>query len=199
MNPGRPRSRSRGSPGTSAVETGLVGRVEKRAIVLVAYRPEWPETFHRHAERISAALGRAALRIEHIGSTSVPGLAAKPIVDMLVVVEDSADEGRYLRPMLESGYELRVREPDFEEHRMFRTPARDVHVHVLSAGSPEVERYLRFRDALRRDSVFRERYQSLKQTLAGRDWSDMDAYAAAKTELIEEIIRHARQGDPPGA
>ena len=132
-----------------ARETGLIGGVEERAIVVVPYRQEWPATFARHRERIAAALGAAALGIDHIGSTAVPGLAAKPIVDMLVVVPDSADEDAYLPAMERAGYALRVREPGFEEHRMFRTPERDVHVHVLSAGSREIERYLRFRDALR--------------------------------------------------
>ena len=130
-------------------ETELIGGIEQRAIVVVPYRQDWPETYRHHAERIAAALGDVALRIEHIGSTAVPGLAAKPIVDMLVVVADSAHEDAYLPAMQRAGYELRVREPDFEEHRMLRTAERDVHVHVLSAGSPEVERYLRFRDALR--------------------------------------------------
>ena len=89
---------------------------------------------------------------------------------------------------------------DFE-HRIIGDPRAPMSMYTFTPpSSPKVDaRYLRFVDALRRDSVFRERYQSLKQTLAGRDWSGMDAYAAAKTELVEEIIRHARQGDPPGA
>ena len=169
--------------------TELVGGVESRAIVVVPYRPEWRDTFRRHARRIAAALGGAALRVEHIGSTTVPGLAAKPIVDMLLVVVDSADEDGYAPAMRQCGYELRVREPDFEEHRMFRTPARDVHVHVLFDGSREIERYLRFRDALLRDAGLRLRYQELKRTLPRRDWPDMDSYAAAKTEFIEKSIR----------
>ena len=93
---------------------------------------------------IGKALGNAALRIEHIGSTSVPGLAAKPIVDILLVVENSGDETSYLPRLEEAGYELRVREPDFHEHRMLRTPTRDVHVHVYSPSSPEIERCLVF-------------------------------------------------------
>ena len=171
------------------LESVLIGGLEVRDIVVVSYRPEWPETFRLHAERISAALGEAALRIEHIGSTAVPGLAAKPIVDMLVVVENSADERTYLQPMLDSGYQLRVREPNFEQHRMFRTPERDVHVHFLSAGSSEIERYLMFRDALRSNADWRDKYLALKRTLAGKEWRDMNVYAAAKTDVIEEIIR----------
>ena len=135
--------------------TGLLGGVETRTIVVVPYRPEWPGLFRRHAERIAAALGEAALQIEHIGSTAVPGLAAKPIIDMLVVVENSGEEDAYLPAMESCGYVLRVREPEFEEHRMFRALDGDVHVHVLSRGSPEIGRYLRFRDALRGNAARR--------------------------------------------
>ena len=150
------------------------------------------------ANRSSAAIGAGALGIEHIGSTAVPGLAAKPIVDMLVVVADSADEGAYLPAMESDGHVLRVREPELEEHRMFRTPELDVHVHVLSDGSPEIERYLRFRDALRAAPHLRERYQTRKLTLAAQDWPDMDAYAQAKSEVVEAIVDWSIRTDPLG-
>jgi GrpB-like predicted nucleotidyltransferase (UPF0157 family) len=123
----------------------IIGEIESPAIVIAAYDPAWQERFRREEARIRAALGAAALSVEHIGSTSVPGLAAKPIVDILLVVEDSADEASYVPALEGAGYVLRVREPDFYEHRMFRTPAKDVHLHVFSAGSPEIERYLLLR------------------------------------------------------
>jgi len=189
------KDRSRDGP---ARVTELIGGVEAPAVVVVPYRQEWPETFDRHRARIAAALGAGAVGIDHIGSTAVPGLAAKPIVDILVVVADSADEEPYLPAMERAGYVLRVREPDFEEHRMFRTPERDVHVHVLSAGSPEIERYLRLRDALRAAPFLRARYQALKQTLAAQDWQDMNAYAQAKSGMIETIIQWSRRTDPGG-
>ena len=179
-------------------ETELIGGVEAPAVVVVPYRQEWPETFDRHRARIAAALGTGAAGIDHIGSTAVPGLAAKPVVDILLVVADSADEDSYLPAMERAGYVLRVREPDFEEHRMFRTPERDVHVHVLSVGSPEIERYLRLRDALRAAPFLRARYQALKQTLAAQDWQDMNAYAQAKSGMIETIILWSRRTDPGG-
>ena len=134
----------------------------------------------------------AALRVEHIGSTSVPGLAAKPVIDILVVVTDSADESAYLPRLEAAGYVLRVREPDWNEHRMLRTPERDVHVHVYSAGCPEVERTLAFRDRLRRNGDDRRRYERTKRELAAREWPDMNAYAEAKTEVIESILDAAR-------
>jgi GrpB-like predicted nucleotidyltransferase (UPF0157 family) len=136
-------------------------------------------------------LGAVALRIEHIGSTSVPGLAAKAIIDILLVVEDSGNEVSYLPELEAAGFVLRVREPEFHEHRMLRTPARDVHLHVFSLGSTEIERYLTFRDRLRRNVEDRQRYETTKRTLAAQSWSDMDAYANAKTEAVEGIIASA--------
>jgi GrpB-like predicted nucleotidyltransferase (UPF0157 family) len=173
-------------------QIGLIGGVEKRDIQILAYDPRWPAEFQTHAARISAALGEAALQIEHIGSTSVPGLAAKPIVDILVVVNDSAVEATYLPQLERAGYVLRVREPDFHEHRMFRTPERDVHIHVFSLGSPEIERYLIFRDRLRSHPDDRLRYENTKRSLAARSWPDMNAYADAKTEVVESILTAAR-------
>lgn len=178
-----------------ASESILIGGVEERAIVLVPYCQEWPETFHQHRKRIAAALSTGALGIDHIGSTAVPGLEAKPIVDILVVVADSADEDAYLPAMEDCGYVLRVREPGFEEHRMFRTPERDVHVHVLSEGSPEIERYLRFRDALRATPFLRARYQELKRSLAAQGPQDMNVYARAKSEFVEAIVRWSMRTD----
>ena len=140
-----------------------------------------------------AALGEAALSVEHIGSTSVPGLAAKPIVDILLVVEDSGEEASYVPSLEGAGYILRVREPDFHEHRMFRTPAKDVHVHVFSAGSPEIERYLLLRDRLRQNEGDRELYAQTKRELAMRDWPNIEHYAEAKTEVVEDIISRAAE------
>lgn len=167
----------------------LIGGVEKREIVIYDYDPRWPEIFEAHATLIREALGKTALAIEHIGSTAVPGLAAKPIVDILLAVADSADESAYLPKMEGAAYVLRVREPEFHEHRMFRTPARDVHVHVFSHGCLEIHRLLDFRDRLRASSRYRTLYEEIKRSLAARDWQDMNAYAAAKTEIVEQILR----------
>jgi GrpB-like predicted nucleotidyltransferase (UPF0157 family) len=169
----------------------IIGEIEPQAIVVADYDPVWPERFRQEEARIRAALGRAVLSIEHIGSTSVPGLAAKPLVDILLVVEDSANEGSYLPALEEAGYVLRVREPDFDEHRMLRTPQKDVHVHVFSAGSPEIGRYLLLRDRLRQDDGERELYARTKRELATKDWPSVDHYAEAKTEIIEGIISRA--------
>jgi GrpB-like predicted nucleotidyltransferase (UPF0157 family) len=170
------------------LETGLIGGVEKREIKIVDYGADWPKKFEKHARVIADALGDSALRIEHIGSTSVPGLAAKPIIDILVVVSDSADESAYLPQLEAAGYVLRVREPEWNEHRMFRTPEKDVHIHLYSEGCPEIQRNLTFRERLRRNTEDRRRYEQTKRELAAKEWPDMNAYAEAKTEVIESIL-----------
>ena len=175
----------------------VIGDIEPQTIVVADYDPAWPERFRREEGRIRAALGETALSVEHIGSTSVPGLAAKPIVDVLLVVEDSGDEASYAPALENAGYVLRVREPDFDEHRMFRTPAKDVHVHVFSPNSKEIERYLLLRERLREDERDRELYARTKRELARRDWPSMQHYAEAKTEVIEGIIARAAAARAP--
>jgi GrpB-like predicted nucleotidyltransferase (UPF0157 family) len=169
----------------------LVGGVENPVIDVVDYDPRWAERFAREAEKIHAVLGGDERSIEHIGSTAVPGLAAKPIVDILLVVADSADEDSYLPALEAAGYVLRVREPGFFEHRMLRTPAKDVHVHVFSPDSPEIGRYLLLRDRLRGDAADRGLYARTKRRLATRRWPSVDHYAEAKTEVIEAILSRA--------
>jgi GrpB-like predicted nucleotidyltransferase (UPF0157 family) len=177
--------------GPIASATGLIGGVEKREIRIADYDPAWPAKFEMNRHIIATALGDAALQIEHIGSTSVPGLAAKPIIDILVVVENSANESTYLFQLDAVGYVLRVREPDWNEHRMFRTADKAVHVHVYSKGCGEIERNLAFRDRLRINAQDRRRYEETKRALAKTEWTDMNAYANAKTEVIEDIIAAA--------
>ena len=170
----------------------LIGGVEKREIRIVDYNPDWPNQFAKHAKVIGAAISNSLLRIEHVGSTSVPGLAAKPIIDILVVVPDSANESAYLPPLEAAGYVLRVREPEWHEHRMLRTPGKNVHIHVYSAGCPEIQRNLIFRNRLRKNAEDRTRYERTKRELATKDWPDMNAYAEAKTSVIESIIAAAQ-------
>jgi GrpB-like predicted nucleotidyltransferase (UPF0157 family) len=166
----------------------LIGGPEKREIVIVEYDHAWQGRFERERERIRAALGDTALRIEHIGSTAVPGLAAKPVIDVLVTVKTPGDEVAVRSALESTGYELRVREPG---HRMFRTPTRDVHVHVWANEDPEGGRYLVFRDRLRRSAEDRAAYERLKRDLATRAWNDMNEYADAKSDLVREIIARA--------
>jgi GrpB-like predicted nucleotidyltransferase (UPF0157 family) len=167
-------------------------------ITLAAYDPDWPRLFDREADRLRSVLGNEALRIEHVGSTSVPGLMAKPIVDILLVVPDSADEPSYVPPLQTAGYVMRLREPEWFEHRLFRGPDTAINLHVLSSGAAEVERMLRFRDRLRDDHTVLDRYQRAKRELAQRTWRHVQDYADAKTAVVTGILDDA-DGEPiPG-
>ncbi len=174
-------------PDVTSVE--LVGGIEKRNLVLADYDPHWVEMYTEHERRIQAALGQT-VEVEHTGSTSVPGLAAKPIIDILITVEDITAEEDYLDQLLDAGYELRVREPG---HRMVRTHARDVHAHIHEAGDQEARELLLFRDHLRTEPEDRDLYERTKRALVDRDWPDMNAYAGAKSDVIAEIKERARK------
>jgi GrpB-like predicted nucleotidyltransferase (UPF0157 family) len=161
------------------------------AIELAHYDPCWPELFRREEERIRSVLGERALQIEHVGSTSVPGLSAKPIIDVLLVVADSADEQAYVEPLEAAGYVLRIREPDWHEHRVLKGPDTNINLHVFSSGSEEIERMLAFRDRLRSDEADRSFYERSKRELARREWKYVQDYADAKSEVVEDIITRA--------
>ena len=166
-------------------------------ILIADYDRRWPELFDREAERIRSALDQRALRIEHTGSTSVPGLAAKPVIDIVLVVADSADEEAYVPPLEAAGYSLQIREADWYEHRMFKGPDTDVNLHVFSSGCPEIDRVVVFRDWLRENPADRDLYARAKRALARQEWTTVQDYADAKTEVIEEIIGRAVSAIPP--
>jgi GrpB-like predicted nucleotidyltransferase (UPF0157 family) len=167
----------------------LIGGREPTRVTVVDYDEAWPESFRAMAGRVARALGDRALSVEHIGSTSVPGLAAKPIVDMLLTVADVEDEAAYVPPLESIGFVLRVREP---YHRMLRTPGREFHLHVYEPERPEVVAYRDLRDRLRADEADRRLYADTKRRLATRQWDDMNDYADAKTDVIREILGRAR-------
>lgn len=167
-------------------------------ILIVDYDPLWPELFDREARRIRAALGAGALRIEHVGSTSVPGLAAKPVIDTLLVVSDSSEEEAYSPALQAAGYQLRIREAHWHEHRMFNGPETETNLHVFSAGCPEIERMLRFRNRLRSDTGDRDLYARTKLSLAHQDWRSVQDYADAKTRVVDQILSRARGGREAG-
>ena len=154
-------------------------------VVIADYDPAWPALFEREAGRLRDVLGAEILLLEHVGSTSVPGLAAKPVIDILLVVADPADEGRYLPPLEQAGYRLVIREPGWHEHRALKGPDTDINLHVHGPASPEIERHLRFRDHLRADDADRELYQRTKRELAARPWTYIQQYADAKSAVVE--------------
>lgn len=160
-------------------------------ITLVEYDERWPDLFEKEAKRIRSILGNKVLLLEHVGSTSVPGLCAKPIIDILLVVENSADELSYVPVLEDAGYILRIREPEWFEHRMFKGPDTDIHLHVFSKGATEIERMLRFRDWLRSNENDRDKYAQIKRSLAKKKWRHVQHYADAKTSIIQEILERA--------
>lgn len=184
-----------------AVTIGEVKRLSG-PVALVDYDPAWPNLFAREEARIRAALAERALLLEHVGSTSVPGLAAKPWIDIVLAVADSGDEAAYVPALEAAGYVLRIREPDLDAHRMFNGPDTAVNLHVFSRGCAEIARMLLFRDRLRENDPDRALYERTKRELAGRSWEFTQHYADAKTVVVEEIIERAmreRAGDPPPA
>lgn len=163
-------------------------------VVVADYDPAWQSWFEWDRERIAGTLGETALSIEHVGSTSVPGLPAKPLIDILLQVEDTADEQSYVPGLEAAGYALRIREPEWLEHRLLRrAEPHDVNLHVLSPrhAAEEIRRMLAFRDWLRTHEDDRERYAATKRELSRRDWRYVQDYADAKTEVVEEILARA--------
>ncbi|HET8969162.1 MAG TPA: GrpB family protein [Gaiellaceae bacterium] len=160
-------------------------------IHLAEYDPAWPTLFEREAERIRSALGDRALRIEHVGSTSVPGLPAKPVIDIDLVVRDSSDEAAFVPSLEAAGYVLRIREPDWFEHRLFKGPDTNVNLHAFSAGCEEVDRMVAFRDWLRTHDDDRDLYLHAKRDLATREWKYVQNYADAKSAVVQEILARA--------
>jgi len=160
-------------------------------IYVVDYDPEWPQMFEQHAKKIRNALGDRALRIEHVGSTSVPHLLAKPVIDIVLAVAESHNESKYVTALETAGYRLRLREPAWYEHRLFEGPENSVNLHVFSFQCIEIERFVRFRDWLRASKEDRELYARTKRALAERNWKYIQNYADAKSEVIEEILSRA--------
>ena len=178
------------------IRAAHVGEVVPQAgpIHIVAYDPAWPQLFEREAKRIRATLGDQVLLLEHVGSTSVPGLAAKPRIDLLLVVANSADESAYVPALEAAAYVLRIREPEWYEHRMFTGPDTAINLHVFSPGCPEIHRMLLFRNRLRNNPSDRQLYERTKRELARLDWKYTQNYADAKTTIVEEILARAQEG-----
>lgn len=167
---------------------------ERYKIHIVKWNPEWIELFGSLAAELRGALGDTAIRIDHIGSTAVPGLAAKPIVDIQVSVADLQALRDFAEPLARLGYRFREDNPE-RTKRYFREPpgARRTHVHVRERGSWHEQWALLFRDYMRAHPSEHSAYVALKQRLAAADSADMEAYTAGKADLFWEIIRRADQ------
>lgn len=158
---------------------------------LVESDPKWPYFFDREARRIREALGDRVLLLEHVGSTSVPGLIAKPCVDLLLCVADPADESAYVPDLEAAGYIVAIREPEWYEHRVLKGTEINLNLHVFAHGCEETERMLLLRDHLRAGADARARYAAVKKELAERAWERVQDYADAKSEVVEELLTEA--------
>jgi GrpB-like predicted nucleotidyltransferase (UPF0157 family) len=167
-------------------------------VIIAEYDPAWPDRYKMEEAAIRAALGRGVLRIEHTGSTSVPGLPAKPNIDILLLVADPADEPAYVPALEGIGYVLRAREPDWYEHRILHRRTENgapynvnLHVFAPDTGAPEIDRILAFRDWLRTHPADRDYYAAAKRELSKKDWKYVQNYADAKSAVVEEILSRA--------
>ena len=166
-------------------------------IALSPYDPAWPSRYAALARDIRAALGAKVLTLERVGSTSVPGLSAKPVIDIILAVADSGDESAYVPALEASGYVLKIREPDWFNHRLLKTPDAGVNLHVFTEGCEEIARMLAFRDWLRTHDDDRMLYERTKQELAQRTWKYMQNYADAKSEIVNAILSRALASSSP--
>lgn len=159
---------------------------------LAANDPAWPSLYERLAKQIREALGDKVVRLEHVGSTAVPGLPAKPVIDMVLEVSDSTDEPSYVPHLEKIGYVLRIREPDWYEHRMLKPRDVEANLHVFTAGCEEVAQMVLFRDWLRTHPEDRLLYEEKKRQLAAHIWKYTQNYADAKSEVVQAILDRAR-------
>lgn len=195
-NPIRETSRTRYTEEEKA-QIWIQGQSPLNATIELAdYDPDWPEHYEKHRATILEALGERVVLLEHVGSTSVPGLAAKPRIDILLIVDDSSAENDYVPQLEAAGFELHVREADWHEHRCLKGFEPDANLHVFSPGCVEIERMVGFRDWLRTHDDDRVLYENTKRQLAAQEWDFVQDYADAKTAVVEEI--RLRAGLPEG-
>lgn len=183
-------------PTDQEIARARVAPTDQSLVEVVAPVSSWPQQFAEVRDTVVAALGDRALSVRHVGSTSVPGLWAKPIIDVDLIVADSGDETAYLPHLEAAGFVLRVREPDWEEHRCLRGTDPPSNLHVWSPGSQEPARHAAFRDWLIDHPDDREAYAALKRDLAAQGFTDAMQYNNAKAGLIYDIYDRIFVADP---
>ena len=180
----------------AATHVSGIATVHNDTVYLAPYDPAWPTQYEAEAAKIRAALGERALVLEHVGSTSIPGIPAKPVLDVLLAVADSADEAAYVPALVAQGYRLHIREPEWEQHRLLKGQDPAINLHVFTDGSHEIRRMIAFRDRCRTLPEERRLYEETKRALAGRVWRYVQHYANAKGEVVEAIIARALAEQP---
>lgn len=175
----------------AAIHVGGQPTPHNDTVYLAPYDPAWPAQYEAEAGKIRGALREAALVLEHVGSTSIPGMAAKPIIDVVLGVAASADEPSYVPALAAQGYRLHIREPDWHEHRLMKGADPVVNLHIFTAGDHEIARMVAFRDRCRAHPEELALYLAAKRELASRTWRYVQHYANAKAEVVEAIIARA--------
>ena len=173
----------------------LLGQTHEDPVVLAEPDPAWPGRFASIRERLLRAIGAAAVRVDHVGSTAIPGVSAKPVIDVQVSVVDVEDEAAYAPAIVSLGWPLRAREAGLG-HRFFRDPSgtpRRVHIHVCQAGGEWERQHLLFRDYLRAHPERARAYDALKRALVDRYADARLAYTEAKGPFIEETLESAEE------
>lgn len=198
-----PKAPANAGPAVPADPTDVALPAGTDQIVVVPYDIAWPQRFTVESQLIQMVLADLQPAVEHIGSTSVPGLAAKPIIDVLVGVRSLEDFGRHLDLLTAYGYQYI---PEYErvlpDRRFFKRVvrgARTHHVHVVEFGGLYWQRYVAFRDSLRQDAHLAERYAELKRGLAVRHRHDRDAYTNGKTGFVESVLARRSLSGKTGA
>jgi GrpB-like predicted nucleotidyltransferase (UPF0157 family) len=163
---------------------------------VVAANPAWPVEFETIRMLLHTTLAQRALRISHVGSTAVPGLPAKPIIDVDLTVADSTDENDYLPALEPAGFRLIAREPGWEEHRFLTFARPNANVHVFSPGATEPERHLLFRDWLAEHGSERRAYGSLMLALAGAGVDASGDYNGNKAAFVYDVYERIFAHDP---
>ncbi|MFT4136458.1 GrpB family protein [Microbacterium sp.] len=184
-------------PSIAEIEAGRVSRpVPIARVEVVAPDPAWPAWFAGVRDRIAVALGERALAIEHVGSTAVPDLWAKPVIDIDLTVADSADEAAWLPDLEAAGFVLTRREPHWEEHRMLHGAEPRTNLHVWSATAREPRRHRMFRDWLRAHPEDRVRYAEVKRAVAAEGYTEEMLYNNAKAWVIYDLYEKILAADP---
>ncbi|NHA68576.1 GrpB family protein [Phycicoccus sp. CMS6Z-2] len=163
-------------------------------VAVVDPDPSWPQQYAQLAELVRSALGLRVLTLDHVGSTSVPGLAAKPVIDIVLVVADPDAEDAYVPPLEAAGFVHWIREPWFEGHRMLRHTDPAANLHVFGPDSPAPFRDRVFRDWLRACDEDRDRYATVKREASAAAVAAGEhgmQYNARKEAVIREIHHRA--------
>jgi len=165
-------------------------------VIVVDYDPLWPQAFELLRARLAGALGDLAVAIEHVGSTAVPGLAAKPVIDIDVVLRSETDLPAAGSALATLGYDF-IGDLGIAGREAFRAPAGEPehNLYVCAAGATELQRHLTFRDVLRAEPELAREYAELKRALAERYRDDRDTYTEGKTPFVTRVLMNARSGD----